>query len=160
MLKNALEYEKIGHDADGYYAMDLANNYSFIGDCYFNMQQYEIALRQYRHAVNLSKRNCLLNCYPIYHTKVGRCLYFLGDIHAAEQELTRALELFRQTGERWWLDVTEAYVARVHLKKGDLPEARRHLARASELVKGDLHPDVLRLISNVSAEIEGALAAD
>ena len=160
LLKNALEYEKIGHDADGYYAMDLANNYSFIGDCYFNMQQYEIALRQYRHAVNLSKRNCLLNCYPIYHTKVGRCLYFLGDIHAAEQELTRALELFRQTGERWWLDVTEAYVARVHLKKGDLPEARRHLARASELVKGDLHPDVLRLISNVSAEIEGALAAD
>lgn len=131
------------------------------GDIYFVFNEYGEALKRYQKAEALARKadDWLLKASAL--SRMGRLQSFIGNNELAQQQLTRALDLFKQHEARRNDIAANAYaealsnLAEVSYAKGDFVKAREQLKSAIEVVHGD--PKVEAKIHLFKGYITGSL---
>ena len=113
------------------------------GDIFFLFSDYREALKRFQHSEELAEKagDWLARANAL--SRMGRLQSFIGNNELAQQQLTKALELFKQHQANRSDMATNAHgealgnLAEVNYAKGDFVKSRELFKRALELLQND-----------------------
>lgn len=112
-----------------------AINYANLGSIFESRGMTDSALVYYRHSMEHNRAAGSTLGISLCHNHFGRIFEQKGQWEEALREYRSAYDLMADNSDRWhWLESCLALV-RVNLSKGDVPTARKYLARAENVAK-------------------------
>ena len=148
--KSALEEYRHGNEAYTKSLLNVAVNHfrkalsiveipSFnlaLGNCFFVLGQYELALNHYNRSLRQSRSNNNKKIEGSALDNIGNIYQYKGDLNEALKYLRQALEICRRFGYKQGEAINLGNIGNIYIKKGDLDEALIYDRQALEICKG------------------------
>lgn len=154
LLWAASAFERLG----GEYGASRAACLNYVGDVYRIQGQLKEAVEYYEKAVELVKKQPMINGLGQFYANEGQALYLAGESGRARMCLEQAAGCLKKNGCLWGLERVEACLALLSLDEGDRKEALLHYSagkRIAEQIRNPHTRELLELAGERLGEMEG-----
>lgn len=149
LLWAASAFKRLGAE----YGASQAACLNYVGDVYRLQGQFREAVEYYEKAVELVKKQPMINGLGQFYANEGQALYLAGESGRARTCLEQAAGCLKRNGCLWGLERVEACLALLSLDEGDREEALLHYSAGKRIAEQIRNPHTRELLESAGARL-------
>lgn len=128
--------------------------YNYIGEIYFEKEDYQQALIYFNRAIRVGKSTDETNGNAIFYVNLMKIMYCQGNFESVKQYAELAKGTFARTGAIWGVDEMEVILCMTCITQKEMKEAKEHLEEARYYAKLTRYPKTLKNIEVIQQYLE------
>ena len=135
------------------FALVEAGTYYYLGESKKRQGQYKDALVNFEKAIEICKKNSMMNSATIFFANATQTAYLMGDSQTALYYFEHAVRIYKQYDYPWGKTVALGYGALIRLEEGRYEECLELIKMAEETANTIKNPIDLGVIFRVKAQM-------